>query len=437
MAKKPQPPPKGWEPEPKPELELPVMLEFKQPDGKEVWRVEQFDVLAAEFDLEVGGDGKSKSWPEAMGWFEQFARDKTRQWLVVRRLFGVAPVIPPADASQDDMRTWNRAELQAQGFEVPAELGALRAMWRDHIKRETGASQAETKSTAREEPPPAGDLGLDDKLLERHQFSDRIFEITVWSPKAKMDSAGRWCPGDIPRPAKENKIEQAWFIGRVREWSKMLADPMAGPVARSALMNDLYLHRLDSEIALAGTREREKLYSQKRELETSYGEQVEKLQEMFPEMKVAGRVSFRAVVSDMIIGHRDYYANADRRLVDKVFTATEIEFQLRTSAQLPTPRYRFSLNVAIVEAIHGLNDPNFRTQFKPGVLRKLDAGLRAGIEAVREAQRETVVDLERGVMPGEGDDFEDYNDAVCPHCAKRISSALEKCPQCGKEVKTA
>jgi hypothetical protein len=101
------------------------------------------------------------------------------------------------------------------------------------------------------------------------------------------------------------------------------------------------------------------------------------------------------------------------------------------------PRYRFSLNVAIVEAIHGLHDPDFRTQFKPGVLKMLDEGLRSGIEAVREAQREPVVDLERGVLPGEGDDFEDFNDAVCTKCGKRISSSLEKCPHCQERLKAS
>ena len=163
-----------------------------------------------------------------------------------------------------------------------------------------------------------------------------------------------------------------------------------------------------------------------------YDEEVQKLQEMFPEMKVAGRVSFKGVVSDLIVGQRDYYASGDRRLLDKVNTATEIEFQLRTSAQLTQPRYRFGLNVAIVEAIHGLHDPDFRSQFKPAVLQKLDEGFRQGVEAAREAQREPVVDLEKGVLPGEGDEFEDYNDVVCKECGERYSSSMEKCPKCEK-----
>jgi hypothetical protein len=451
MAKKPAAPaPKGWESDGhlSPSLSLrggegedvlPVMLEFRLVDGTELWRVEKFDLLAAEFDLEIG-DGRSemgktgKNWPEVMGWFEQFCRDKTRQWLVVRRLFGVAPVIPGPAAQPDDLRTWSRAELKAAGFEVSAELAALRARWQDHNHRESGAA-AENPVKSQSDHGAGIELELDDKVLEQFQFSERMFEITVWSPKAGMNARGDWIAGDIPRPARENRAEQGWFIGRVKEWSKMLAEPMAGPVARGALMNDLYQRRLDSEIALAPSKDREKLYDRKQELAASYGEQVEKLQEMFPEMKVAGRVSFRGTVSDLIVAHRDYYANADRRLVDKVSTAAEIEFQLRTSAQQRQPRYRFSLNVAIVEAIHGLHDPDFRTQFKPGVLKMLDEGLRSGIEAVREAQREPVVDLERGVLPGEGDDFEDFNDAVCTKCGKRISSSLEKCPHCQERMK--
>jgi hypothetical protein len=401
---------------------VPAVLEFKPLDRAEMWRVDKFDALAAEFEFRAG------DWAQTMGWFMAFAVSQTRPWRMVRLLFGVAPKIPPADTHPDDLRLWTRSELQADGYEVQAELDALRTMWRGHLKRE-GRSEKEEGGNQTVTGPPQNALGLDDQLLERFQFSERIFKITVWDPTAEN---GNGKGAEIQRPQSENRVERDWFIGRVKEWAKMLGDPIAGPIARSALMNDLYLRRLETEIATAASKNRDRLYEQKGALEEAYQEQVAQLQKMFPEMQVAGRVTFRGVISDLILAHQDYYARADRRLVDKVHTATELEFLMREAnagAERVGPRLRFGLNVAITEAIHGLYDPNFRRQIKPGVLQKIDAAMQAALVAAREAQGEAVVDLEKGVRPGEGDDFPDLNDRECAQCHRFIAQA--QCPHCG------
>jgi DNA-directed RNA polymerase subunit RPC12/RpoP len=154
---------------------------------------------------------------------------------------------------------------------------------------------------------------------------------------------------------------------------------------------------------------------------------------MFPEMAVAGRVSFRGVISDLVVGHQDYYGNGDRKLMDKVFTATEIEWLLRAAVQVEA-RFRFSLNLAIIDCINGLYDPNFRPRLKPRVLKQMDAASKAVLDAGRAASGDKLVDLENGVMPGEGDDFEDFNDADCPHCGGRISSQAKRCPECRRVI---
>jgi len=398
-----------------------MVLEFKPMDSAEMWRVEKFDTLAAEFEFSPG------DWAQTMGWFMAFAVSQTRPWRMVRLLFGVAPKIPSADTHPDDLRLWTRSELQADGYEVQAELDALRTMWRDHLKRDKPQEEPTTVNLR----PATNELGLDDKLLEQFQFSERIFKITVWDPTAEN---GNGKGAEIPRPESENRVERDWFVGRVREWAKMLGDPIAGPIARSALMNDLYLRRLETEIATAASKNRDRLYEQKGALEEAYQEQVAQLQKMFPEMQVAGRVTFRGVISDLVLAHQDYYGRADRRLVDKVHTATELEFLTREATagqERVGPRLRFSLNVAIVEAVHGLYDPNYRRQFKPHVLKKIDAGVRAALDAGRQAQGEAVVNLEKGVRPGEGDDFPDLNDRECPQCHRFINQS--KCPHCGTE----
>ena len=393
-----------------------------EPRGNDRWHVERFDLLVARFAMDVKSMGEAEL---AAQRFHAFAAQHPRQWQVVRRLFGIAPIIPPADSHDDDLRIWTREELVAEGVyggveQIESEVEALCIMWRDHLNRLEQSKQAETESTsltaARQRRPtdvPTDELELDDKLLERFQFSERIFKIKVWDPNGGDESKG----GEIARPEEENRVERDWFVGRVKGWQKMLSDSIGGPVARAALMNDLYLRRMESEIATAPQSRRAGLMEGQQRLAKEYNTAIEKLQEMFPDLAVAGRITFRAVLSDVIIATRDYYARADRRLVDKVFTASEIEFQLRSSLQLPA-QHRFSLGLAIVENIHGLYDPEFRSQFKPATLKKIDAMTRAAREAARELQNEPVVDLERGVAPDEPDQFEDFNDEQCPECGR-------------------
>ena len=258
-----------------------------------------------------------------------------------------------------------------------------------------------------------------------------MFTITVFDPLARMTADGKG--GVVARPEKENRKERAWFIGRVTEWEKMLRDSIGGAVARSALNSELHLRRLEAEIAVAEPKSRGALYDQQSELTKGYQAAIDELQRMFPELAVAGKVSFKATFSDVIRSHLDYYGNGDRRLVDKVHTVMEMEYLLRTSQQVEA-RYRFGLNLAIIDNISGMTDPNFRPRFKHRTLKLADAGFRAGVEAARSSMREKVVDLENGVLPGEGDDFEDFNDAECPHCGGRISSQATRCPECRKQI---
>lgn len=407
--------------------QAPVDLDYQC--GNVLWRAERFEELAAEFGLRLEG---GLTWAATARRFTAFAQQQPRPWLVVRRLFGLGPLIPPPDASPDDLRLWTRAELAEKGYAVQAELDTLRAAWGMEQKPLITTTEAAATAPATTPAPapqtqgiPEGELPLDDKILERFQFHERIFRIMVYDPTLN-DGKG----GSVQRSEEENRMERAWFTSRVQEWAKMLGDKIAGPIARDALMNDLYLRRLEMEIATADPRGRGVLLTQKEGYRKAYQEQVVVLQGMFPEMAVAGKVTFRGVVSDLIAAHRDYYAHKDRRLVDQVFTATEIEFGLRASAQVGM-QHRFSLTLAIAEARNGLWDPNFKPLFKQSVYKKLDAGFNAAVNAAREAMGEPLIDLENGVMPGEGDQYEDFDDTECPACGKRTSSAAEKCRHCG------
>ena len=381
----------------------PAILEYTPLGNSESWRVERFDLLAAEFLLDA-------PWEERMTMFHELASGQVRRWLIVRRLFGVAPLISTAE---EDFSVLTREQvcalLSIQSKELQAELDALRAQWAstaraDLPQSKSGNSQTETPAGG---PAPA-ELKFGHEILERHGFPDEMFAVSVFDPKKREET---------PRSQEQNRLERDWFAKRVTEWEKMLSEPMAESVAREALLNELYLRRLQVEMTVLSPSSKrwQELLTAKKDIEIRREAQLEKLSAMFPESSLAGKVSFRAVISELNQAHRDYYANGDRQLIDKIFTHAEVEVLLRQSVQQQEPQYRFGLNVAIVQAMHGLYDPNFRSRVKLSVFKKLDAGFRQAVNQVREELREPLVNLEEGVEPGEGDDFPDLVERCEPH----------------------
>ena len=357
-------------PEPPAAVELPTMLEYVPVNDPSTWRVEKCDLLATEFGLgdcvtAIGAKPAALDLMKlraAVAEFVFFCQTHPRLWLLVRRIYGVAPLIPSSDAHPDDLRVWTRAEMDGEGYSVKADLEALRGFWVNHCKREGGGDQRSEDGRSEEGrialtptlSRPAGEGG--DNLLDDLDFPERMFTITVFDPLARMTADGKG--GVVARPEKENRKERAWFIGRVTEWEKMLRDSIGGAVARSALNSELHLRRLEAEIAVAEPKSRGALYDQQSELTKGYQAAIDELQRMFPELAVAGKVSFKATFSDVIRSHLDYYGDGDRRLVDKVHTVMEMEYLLRTSQQVEA-RYRFGLNLAIIDNISGMTDPNF------------------------------------------------------------------------------
>jgi hypothetical protein len=394
-------------------MEPPKRIEFFPVGSMEQWCVERFDLLAVEFQL-------SAPWPQAVTALADFAsvHTQTSTWFIVRRLFGITPLIPPADASPDDLRCHTREELCASLNYSPEQLkDALeffKTGWNDFCKQGVAAEPSPAPSLAADREK-SGELGLDDGLLARYQFSERFFEISIYDPAAdngkdgdKVLPSGR----DVKRSDVENRAERDWFINKLRapEWQKMLDDTMGGSLARAALINSLYLRRLQDEMMplSPSSAKFKQLQKTKEEIESQYSDQIDRLQSKFPELGIAGRVSFRACVSDLNLAHRSYYGRKDNRLWDKIHTSSEIIFLTRTSAQLPSPRYRLGWSVAVVEAMHSLYDPNFRTQLRRSDLKKLDLGFKRGVEEARRETGEKEPDIETGVMPGDGDDFMDF-----------------------------
>ena len=383
----------------------PKFLEYTPASANDRWQVEHFDLLAVEFCF--GGD-----WVDMMSRFHVFCEPDTQRWWIVRRLFGVVPLIPPDGALPDDLRSLTRVELCAAMGITPPQLGEelthLKTAWALQASEEQRSLSTATETPGR--MAPESELPLGDTLLKRFDFDKALFEeVEVY----EYDAGGKDRVYQR-RDREKSRKEMEWFVTRLMrpEWQKMLEEPMAGSLARTALVNELYLHRFDSEMMtlMPNTPRWKDMSKSRQEIEDQYQSQLAALKENFPELGIASRVTSRAIVSDLNLAHRQYYGHNQRRLWDGVHTAAEIVFMMRTSAQLPVPRYRLGWQIMVVEARHGLLDPNFRSLLKKADLKKLDRGFQRGVEEARTEDNEKQVDLERGVIPGEPncDEFPDY-----------------------------
>ena len=93
-------------------VEVPAMVEFLPTGEVETWRVDKCDLLATEFGLAEPPVDLAVL-ERRVAEFVFFCQSHPRLWLLVRRLYGIASVIPAEDAHPSDLRIWTRAELEA------------------------------------------------------------------------------------------------------------------------------------------------------------------------------------------------------------------------------------------------------------------------------------------------------------------------------------
>lgn len=374
----------------------PRRLQYLPLAHNDKWAVEQFDLLAAEMFEGQPANG----WEARMQQFHEFAQAHAKGWLIARRIFGVAPLYPGPDTHPDEMKCHTREEVVAAGI-VPdkaalqAELEALRTLFHERFPAEIAAGEPVVEA--------ARELLLDDTLLEKFHFSKSMFQVVGVNREGE----------ETGRPQEENRAEQAWFCEQLRyeKWAKMLVHRIYGDLARDALMNLLYLRRVQKEMGpLSTTHPRfQVLNQQKASFSKAYQAQMEDLQSKFPELAIAGDQSFHGTVSDLMLAQRQYYASngGDNRLINKFCTALEMQWMLRQAVQRPAS-LSYARAAVVVEACNGIYQPEFRSRFKPAELKILDGGARGFMDAARQILNEPVVDLARGVNPDEPDQFPDF-----------------------------
>jgi hypothetical protein len=336
-----------------------------------MWRCSRFDLLAAEFPITAA---------EQLATFHSVSRAKERGWLIVRRLFGLQPVVPPASTSMEDLRVWQREELrEVLGLtraQMQAELDAVRGAWLG-----VAASAPPPKSEDRKPKAEAKEefVFADDELLVRHGFTLRFGSVA----------------------------ERNWFAQRVRDYEKVLNEKFATVLARNALMTELRIYQLDAflndpEKCKTGESNWKGNLKLRQELDGNYQDLLRQIRELCPWAgAIAGKYAFTGVMSDVTKAIQEYMSRNDTRLIDGIFTATEVLVECRRSVQAPEPRYRAGLVIYLNAAKAGLWDPNWKPPFEFPVLRRIDAAWKAALVTAGDETAEKVPDLEQDGPAGE------------------------------------
>lgn len=380
--------------EPAPPPPAPAVMEYQAVD--QAWRVSRWEVMTAE--LGVAAD----QLPDFHAWASKFPR----AWTLVRRLFGVMPVSVPLGGDPDDYRVWSPNELASafglDGRAFQAELEAVRSGWGKRVEGRVSSVERTAPGTrpstldarpALACPQPAL-LVTDEEFLREFGFPEALFET-----------------GEV----QERQADRAWFCLRARDWERLLRDRNASRLAVQVLIKDLRLRRANIQLCRLeakafgdvdqerkrGTQVRD-LNATIRDLESSYQEQLEALQELAPWFNVTGRqVTVTGAIGELIAAVQEYEARGDSRLMDGIFTALEIQVLMRSSQQIPEPQYRAGWVTYVNESRQFLWEPNARSQFKQTDLARLDHAWKAAAQKFNEESGTPLPDLESDGPEGE------------------------------------
>ncbi len=331
---------------------------------REPWRVWKSAELAAEFALTLAD----------LPAFHLAVSALPRGGMIVRRLFGMMPVLPPPGTPEEELQTWGAPELcAALGItraQLQQELDTVRGVWSGRRKNEDGRLKMEdgqdrAPSSILHPPSSPGELALTDpkQILARHGFPEIRFQSSEETDR---------------------------FMKRVDLFEPLLRETMAGGLARELLIQGLRMDRLDQELDAPDARRGSKDWRETLKLRGELGDRFETLAKLLFEKcpwaaQVAGKVNLKGNLSEITEGIRAYRARGDTQLVDGIFTALEILVQCRMSVQAPEPKYRAGLSVYLNAARAGLMDPNWTSPFSPKQLRRITKAWSAAyLEMARE-----------------------------------------------------
>lgn len=198
------------------------------------------------------------------------------------------------------------------------------------------------------------------ELLDLADFSTKIFEYPNYTDE------------------DERFREVEWLCGLIRDLKRVFDEPMARPVLRLALLNQLHLRRINDRLSTLdpATSEFVKLQITKKELESTYGSQWEQVEALCP--SAAASLTRKQMINtfgDIVKVYQQWKADPNNNARDGIFTDDELQICFRTSLQAPDVPYRHGWVVACNEAKLGLGDPKWKRRMPQSICKILDASV--------------------------------------------------------------
>ena len=277
----------------------PSLVEYEVENDQ--WRCNKFGLLVAML-------GEPALSEEQMPLFHTLASTSGEMnWLIVRRLYGLIPTIPPSDYPEDDLHSWEHSELlEHLGLsksQFQQHLDSVRGAWRGVGKRKAGFEGSPAKPARAK--PQKKDLFERDPLLKH-------FDLRV---------------------KFRDHDEENWFLSRVRDMEKLFADKMAAGLARNHLLTELQMRRIDellvdTERCPEGSGAWQRNMQIRKELESTYAKQLDQIRKVAPYAGgIAGKYTVQGCLSDITRVIQLYQTDPNNELVDGMMTLCELEVE--------------------------------------------------------------------------------------------------------------
>ena len=352
------------------------------------WRAWKAAELTAEFGVTEA----------EMAEFQTVVSGLSRQWLMVRRLYGLVPVLPLPGTPPEDLKPWGAAELAESlsitRAQLQQELDVVRGHWEGRRKTNPPGKKGGTGV----EPVPTGDGRRMGTGAEPAPTAPG--ELALTTPEEVLAACG------FSRIKFVDAAEWERFRKRLEELGPLLREAASAGLARDLLMTELRIGRIDADLndpsRTAMGAEWRAMLKTRTELADSYESRSKLVLEQFPwAQQVAGKLALKGTVTEIVAAIQAYQARGDTALVDGIHTLAEVEVLCRMSVQAPLPKYRAGKVVYLNEARAGLWDPKWQSGLTHGLVKRLD---KVWAEAYAAASREAgdpLVDLEKDGKEGE------------------------------------
>ena len=376
------------------------MKRFEIEINGEVFCVQDIEGLCAKLSIVASASQSLCTWASM-----RTEQDLQLGWILLRRLYGIGPAVPPVGALKDEDYSPACIEEVSARFSIPIDqidrtIALLHKRWVQDMSTNPDAAEApapKRRGRQAKAPPPE----VDEKRIpplpvpDSSKVSDaemKEIEAVVVHYGFTMETFSLAMREDDHR-----RVEARWFASRLIEIQKLFDDVSTKSLARQAVINEMHMRRIDDEMARLPPLNAKfwQYQDAKIKLEEIYSTQWAQIEKLNPTLRTQQtKRAFAGVISEIIEGIRDYQADPKNEMVDGVFTALELQVEMRSSKQQGGDvQYRPDIVIAINEARRCIWDPKFKRKLDDKHLKLIGFAFHEAVKAFTEKTGIKVPDL--------------------------------------------